>query len=94
MAAECQLTGLQFAVNEGFVVADADEPIRSKGATHYDIVGMSDEKFEAMMARLVRLELPEARRPAATGDGGADRPPRPPTLCAWRSVESWPRDNT
>jgi len=33
---------------------------------------MSDEEFEGLCARLVRLEFPSAVRPASTGDGGAD----------------------
>lgn len=49
-----------------------DKLIRAKGATRYDLVGMSDEKFESMCARLIRLEFPDAFKPADTSDGGAD----------------------
>jgi hypothetical protein len=50
-----------------------DDPklIRAKDATAYSIVGMLDERFELMVARLVRLEFPRAFKPANTSDGGA-----------------------
>ncbi len=43
-----------------------------KGPTKYDLVGMPDEDFETMTARLVRLEFPDAFKPKNTSDGGAD----------------------
>lgn len=53
-------------------------PIRAKGPTRYDLLGMGDEEFESMNARLVRLEFPKAFKPANTRDGGADMVlPRP-----------------
>lgn len=48
------------------------KPVRAKGTTRYDLVGMPDEDFEAMNARLIRLEFPKAVKPANTRDGGAD----------------------
>jgi hypothetical protein len=47
-------------------------PIRRKGTTHYDLLGMGDEEFERMNGRLIRLEFPRALKPANTRDGGAD----------------------
>ncbi len=49
-----------------------DRPARPKGATNFDIVGMNDEEFERMNARLIRLEHPTAFKPANVSDGGAD----------------------
>lgn len=48
------------------------KPIPAKGTTRYDLKGMPDEDFERMVGRLVRLEFPEAIKPANTADGGAD----------------------
>ena len=48
------------------------KPRQPKGPTEYDLLGMNDEDFESMVARLVRLEFPEAFKPANTSDGGAD----------------------
>jgi hypothetical protein len=50
----------------------AEDPIRPKGVTRYDLLGMNDEDFESMTARLIRLEFPTAFKPANTRDGGAD----------------------
>lgn len=47
-------------------------PIRAKGATRFDLLGMNDEDFERMNARLIRLEHPTAFKPANVSDGGAD----------------------
>ena len=43
-----------------------------KGPRLYDLLGMPDENFERMCARLIRLEFPSAFKPANTLDGGAD----------------------
>lgn len=48
------------------------QPIRVKGPITHDLVGMSDEDFERMDARLIRLEHPTAFKPANVSDGGAD----------------------
>lgn len=48
------------------------KPIRSKGATSYDLASMSDEDFERMVARLVRLEHRSSFKPANVSDGGVD----------------------
>src|SRR6266576_1991391 len=46
--------------------------IKAKGPPHFDLLGMSDEAFETMNARLIRLEYPDAFKPANVSDGGAD----------------------
>ncbi len=48
------------------------QPIRPQGATNFDLLGMNDEEFERMNARLIRLEHPDAFKPANVSDGGAD----------------------
>ena len=52
-------------------MTDAD-PIAAKGPRRYDLLGMGDEAFETMNARLIRLEFPAAFKPSNTKDGGAD----------------------
>jgi hypothetical protein len=51
---------------------NARRSIKAKGPTHFDLLGMSDEAFETMNARLIRLEYPDAVKPANVSDGGAD----------------------
>lgn len=46
--------------------------IPPKRPTQYDLLKQPDEDFEAMVARLVRLEYSDAFKPANTSDGGAD----------------------
>lgn len=46
--------------------------IPPKRQKQYDLLNQDDKAFEAMVARLVRLQYPEAFKPANTGDGGAD----------------------
>lgn len=46
--------------------------IKAKGPTQFDLLGMSDEAFETMNARLIGLEYPSAFKPANVADGGAD----------------------
>jgi hypothetical protein len=46
--------------------------IRPRGPVEHDLVGMPDDRFEAMVAQLIRLDYPDARKPANTSDGGAD----------------------
>ena len=53
-------------------MTDTNQLMRAKGPTRYDLLGMHDEDFEAMVGRLVGLEFPEAFKPANTSDGGAD----------------------
>ncbi len=48
------------------------DPVRPKGVTSYDLLGMGDEDFESMNALLIKLEFPSAFKPANTNDGGAD----------------------
>jgi hypothetical protein len=50
----------------------ASRSIPPKGATHYDLLAMSDQDFETMVARLIKLEQPNAFKPANVRDGGAD----------------------
>lgn len=50
----------------------ADQPLRPKLPTSFDLVGMPAENFERMCFELIRLEFPEAARPPNTRDGGAD----------------------
>lgn len=47
-------------------------PISAKGTTEYPLKAMPADKFDGMVARLIRLESPAAIKPAETGDGGAD----------------------